>query len=307
MKTLASVAAVGALIPALAWGQSTDALMPVRDLYESASYEAALVALDAIPADDAIPAIEAEQYRVFCLVALGRSSEADRAIERIVIADPMFEPPPAETAPRIVAAFAAVRRRTLPGVVSGLYDQGKAAFDRRQFEEAERTLRSAVQLIDTPEVVNRPGMDDLRRLASGFLSLSRAELAAARPAPIAPLEARDTVAAAVPTVAADAASPTGAAPGVTPAGMDSEPVVVNQDLPPWTDAASGFDVVFQGAIVVDIDEQGSVVGAEIVDSIYPTYNQELLRAARRWRYEPARRDGRPVRSQKRVEVQLIPR
>src|SRR5690606_13303174 len=87
--------------------------------------------------------------------------------------------------------FAAVRRRALPDVVADLYDDGKAAYDRRQFGQAERALASAVNLIDTPEVVNRPGMGDLRRLASGFLALSRAELAAAHAA--APLVASATL------------------------------------------------------------------------------------------------------------------
>ncbi len=56
-----------------------------------------------------------------------------------------------------------------------------------------------------------------------------------------------------------------------------------------------------------IDEAGDVANAEIVESIYPFYNQELLRYARRWKYEPARRGGRPIQSQKRVEVELRPR
>lgn len=322
MRVIACVVAGALLVPGSAWGQSEDALTPIRELYESASYEAALAALDSMSGSGHQRAIEAEQYRVFCLVALGRSSEAEHAIERIVMADPMFAPPEAETSPRIVAAFANVRRRALPAVVSDLYDRGKAAFDRRQFDEAERALASAVNLIDTPDVVNRPGMDDLRRLASGFLALSRAELAAAKPPVVAPLEARATVAAPTTMVATDPApattepAPAGAeaapatAEAAVPAAMvrpDTEPLAIRQDLPPWTNPASGFEVVYRGAIVVSIDEQGDVTGAEIVESIYPLYNQELLRFARRWKYEPAQHNGRPVRSQKRVEVQLRPR
>ena len=84
-------------------------------------------------------------------------------------------------------------------------------------------------------------------------------------------------------------------------------MAIRQDLPPWTNPAAGFDVTYSGAIVVTIDERGEVTDAEIVESIYPLYNQELVRYARRWKYEPALRDGRPVLSQKRVEVQLKPR
>lgn len=290
-------------MPVAVSAQAQDGLMPVRELYESASYEAALAALDSMPDATSVPAIEAEQYRVFCLVALGRASEAERVIERIVTADPTFQLAEAETSPRILETFATVRRRALPAVVGELYDEGKAAFDRRQFDQAERALASAVSLIDTPDVVNRPGMDDLRRLASGFLALSRAELAAAARAR-APLEARATIAG-----WGLSAERRESSPGVDslPVPIDTEPIAIRQDLPPWTNPASDFQVVYHGAIVVTIDDTGEVTEAEIVESIYPLYNQELLRYARRWKYEPARRDGRPVRSQKRVEVELRPR
>lgn len=290
--------------------RAQDGLTPVRELYESASYEAALAALDSMPEAAGSSAIEAEQYRVFCLVALGRSLEAERVIERIVSADPTFQLAEADTSPRIIETFETVRRRALPAVVSELYDEGKAAFDRRQFAEAERALASAVDLIDTPEVVNRPGMDDLRRLASGFLTLSRAELAAEERAS-RPLEARATIAdpAAAPALLSTDRGEAG--PAVVPVPLpevpDTEPVAIRQDLPPWTNPAADFSVVYRGAIVVTIDEAGDVANAEIVESIYPFYNQELLRYARRWKYEPARRGGRPIQSQKRVEVELRPR
>ena len=52
---------------------------------------------------------------------------------------------------------------------------------------------------------------------------------------------------------------------------------------------------FRGAIEVDIDERGLVVGAEIAEPIHPLYDGLLLRAARDWQYEPARRNGQPVK------------
>lgn len=311
MKAIVCIVA-GALVLGLASSvRAQDGLTPVRELYESASYEAALAALDSMSDAAGPSAIEAEQYRVFCLVALGRSFEAERVIERIVAADPTFQLAEADTSPRILETFATVRRRALPAVVSELYDEGKAAFDRRQFVEAERALASAVSLIDTPEVVNRPGMDDLRRLASGFLTLSRAELAAEERAS-RPLEARATMADPAAMSAALVSSEDGeAGPAVVPVPLpevpDTEPVAIRQDLPPWTNPAADFSVVYRGAIVVTIDEAGDVTNAEIAESIYPFYNQELLRYSRRWKYEPARRGGRPIQSQKRVEVELRPR
>ena len=140
MRAIACVLAGALVIGLAATARAQDGLTPVRELYESASYEAALAALDSMVGSPSSPTIEAEQYRVFCLVALGRASEAERVIERIVTADPTFRLAEADTSPRILETFATVRRRALPAVVSELYDDGKAAFDRRQFAEAERAL-----------------------------------------------------------------------------------------------------------------------------------------------------------------------
>ena len=97
------------LLPA-ATVHAQDALVPVRDLYESASYEAALAALDRMPGGGGAAAIEAEQYRVFCLIALGRTLEAERAIQRIVTADPMFQLTSADTSPRCSIVKYAIHR-----------------------------------------------------------------------------------------------------------------------------------------------------------------------------------------------------
>jgi hypothetical protein len=70
----------------------------------------------------------------------------------------------------------------------------------------------------------------------------------------------------------------------------SDPVVLQQVLPPWTGAFAGamFDKEFRGAIEVDIDERGQVVSAEITQAVHPLYDPLLLQAAREWKYEPAR-------------------
>lgn len=87
------------------------------------------------------------------------------------------------------------------------------------------------------------------------------------------------------------------------------PVVVQQLLPPWNPSAFGtqFQSEFRGAIEVTIDERGIVTSAHIVEPIHPVYDPQLLEAATRWRYEPARRGGEPVVSVKRVDIVLRPR
>ena len=67
-----------------------DSLATARDLYAAAAYEDALAVLNRLgtpagaPGDG--PAIG--QYRAFCLLALGRVSEAEQAIETLIAAEP---------------------------------------------------------------------------------------------------------------------------------------------------------------------------------------------------------------------------
>src|ERR1041384_7386306 len=99
-------------------GADQDSLAAVRELYASAAYEDALNALSRLPPDR--PAEEArtiEQYRAFCLLALGRNGEAERAIEAVVASAPNFRPSESDVAPRVRAAFGDVRRRMLPAII----------------------------------------------------------------------------------------------------------------------------------------------------------------------------------------------
>src|SRR4051794_1303676 len=96
----ASVLALAFTTPGFA-GQ--DPLQSVKDLYASAAYEDALSAV--VKLDAAAPNVEAEQYRVFCLVALGRIDEADHVVEELLTARPEYRPDAADASPRIQALF----------------------------------------------------------------------------------------------------------------------------------------------------------------------------------------------------------
>jgi len=85
-----------------------DALNAARDLYASAAYEDALAVLNRVP-DASRPPDEARavsQYRAFCLLALGRTAEAERAIETMITRDPTYQPPAGDMSPRVRSAFA---------------------------------------------------------------------------------------------------------------------------------------------------------------------------------------------------------
>jgi hypothetical protein len=289
-------AAFAILLFSAAGAAAQDLLAPVRDLYASAEYEQALTTLARLRSTaDSTGVLEMDRYRVLCLIALGRPSEADQVIESIVFADPLYQPSPSEAAPRVRAAFSAVRRRVLPAVVRSLYADAKAAFDRKAFPEAIEGFDKTLRVMDDLEGGSE-NFSDLRLLAAGFVDLSRASLPAP-PLPAAPAPApAPIIAKIVPEPVAVPATPLSYA----------NVVAKQQDLPPLPFSLARTKGEYRGTIEVDIDEHGNVVDTRLIQSIHVLYDPLLLKAAADWKYEPARVDGRPTAATKRVEIVLRP-
>ena len=115
--------------------RAADELATARDLYASAAYEEALAALNRARAAGVPPAdaFAVEQYRAFCLLALGRGPEAqigDRGAGR---GHPLYQPSSSDVSPRVRTAFSEVRRRLLPTIIPQQYAKAKAAFDRKDY------------------------------------------------------------------------------------------------------------------------------------------------------------------------------
>jgi TonB family protein len=270
-----------------------DALGSIRELYASASYEEALSALGRMKAAAPTSGLEIDRYRVLCLMALGRGTEADSVIESMVAADPLYQPSAADASPRVRSAFSAVRQRVLPGVARSLYVEAKAAYDRKTYPDAIKALEKTVAVIDSIEAPAKNELADLRVLAAGFLDLSRA--AAAPPAT-----------AAAPA-AATANTETTAAPPATELPRNTPLVVLKQDLPPMPFALTALGTgQYRGMVEVVIDDKGNVIGARMLQSVHAIYDPSLLQAARGWKYEPPRVDGKPTGAVKRVEILLKP-
>jgi hypothetical protein len=180
--------------------------------------------------------------------------------------------------------------------VRSLYASAKAAYDRKAFAEAADGLDKTVRVIDTLEGSN-PELGDLRTLASGFLDLSKAAIAqASLPPPPAPTPALASVNA--------VKSPVSLAPA--PPLPFSNVVAKRQDLPQLPFSLATTKAQYRGSIEVEINEAGNVVGARVIQPVHVLYDPLLLAAAREWKYEPARIDGRPTAVRKRVEVVLKP-
>jgi TonB family protein len=258
-----------------------DSLQAVKELYASAAYEDALTAVGKIDSP-AEPNIEAEQYRVFCLVALGRMDEAAQAVESVLTLRPEYRPDAADASPRIQSLFSQVRRRIGPALVKRLYQQGRAAMERKDREEAVAQFEAMLRVANDEDVRNEASVAELKELGSGFLELSKALPAKPKPADPPPV-----VVAARPSVI-------------------SPPVVIQQRLPPWIPDPVSRATEFRGSVRVQISAEGKVTNAEILKSVHPAYDQSLLRAAKGWLYEPAKKDGVAIPSEKTVEVAVTP-
>jgi len=283
-------AVIAGAILASVWSSpaaAQDSLQYVKTLYASAAYEDALNVLGRLQASQRRP--EYEQYRVFCLVALGRTAEAERAIAFVVAEYPAFVPDAQETSPRIREMFNRVRRTLVPEIAQRMYLQARAALDRKD-KTAEAQFEALVALIDSTSSQNgigdedEPMLSELKLLASGFLDLSRASARAERH--VEP----------VPALATAARSPT-----------ITSPVPVKQTLPVWVPPDQASQREFRGAIRVFISDTGHVTGAELAPAIHPVYDRLLLQAAKSWEYQPALRNGAPTASEKLIEVVLRPR
>src|SRR2546430_1667070 len=112
MKTVATFILWSAVAAMTLSGQE-DPLRTARDLYASAAYEEALAELTRVRggAAAADAARESDAYRAFCLVALGRTGEAEAVAEALVRKDPMTAVDLRDASPRIEEMFANVRRR----------------------------------------------------------------------------------------------------------------------------------------------------------------------------------------------------
>ncbi len=292
------IAAFVVLMAAAAGGAAAqDSVDAARELYAAAAYEEALAVLNRLhPADR--PAIEArsiEQYRAFCLLALGRGPEAERAIAAVVTGEPLYQPQQSDISPRVRTMFTDVRRRMLPGIVQQRYADAKAAYDRKEFAAASGGFKEVLMMLADPDLAgaaNQPPLADIKTLAAGFQDLA---INAATPPP-PPV----VVAAPPPLPPVPARADPNRIYGVADANV-VPPVSIRQELPPYPTAVTS---PMQGAMDVVIDENGGVMASSMRSSVSPLYDSHALAAARSWRYRPAMLNGAPVKYRKTIQIAI---
>jgi hypothetical protein len=276
-----SLVAALLLATAALHAQNSNDLTAARDLYASAAYDEALTMLNRLRSSNPSPTDgrAIEQYRAFCLLALGRAADAEQAIEAVVASEPSYQPAQSEVPPRVRAMFSEVRKRMLPNIIQQRYAQAKSAFDRKEWPAAATGFSQVLVMLADSDVglsANRPPLADIRTLAVGFEELS-AKNAVPPPAPAVPTapvyEALPPVPPAAPSRVYSAEDT-----GVVP------PMAINQTLPSFR----GLTPVQRiGRIEIVVDESGAVESAFMNVSVTPAYDKLAIAAARNWRYTPA--------------------
>jgi len=220
-------ASVAALLSA-AIGYAQDDLGGAKTLYVNASYEEALGVLDtqAPAAGQTGPrAAELHHYRALCLLALGRTPEAEQAIALSVAADPFSVPDTSELSPRVVSVFTATRARLVPEVARAALADGRQLMQKGDAAAANQRFEAVTRLLAEPGLAGRADLADLTLAANAFAELTRAQISAAAAATAAP-----------PPSAAAGAAPPAASPATPPAAAPAASTAAN--LPAGNTAGS---------------------------------------------------------------------
>ena len=193
-RTIVATFTLALLLAAVTPSSAQESLANARQLYASADYRSALTMLNALlgasPSPQDRQAIEL--YRTLCLVAIGSTDEATKAVEAMVSRDPLYRPNMDEVPPRLRTVFSDARKRLLPALIQERYVIAKAAFDRGEMKMAADGFTQVLLALADPDIsgaAKQPPLADLRVLASGFNDLTVRALAPP-PVPVARLLCR---------------------------------------------------------------------------------------------------------------------
>lgn len=146
-------------------GQVPDTLMTAKALYADASYDEALTVLKNSDA------AEAHQYRALCLIALGRTQEAERALEALINVAPTYAIDDADLPPRMVTMYTQTRRRIIPSVVKRMFTDARADFQAKNMAGARDKFEQVMTLTQDPAMANSAEAVDLQLLVASYIDI----------------------------------------------------------------------------------------------------------------------------------------
>ena len=222
----------------------------------------------------------------------------NRRSAAIVMRKPLLVLSETDYSPRVVALFREVRKKALPAAARQLYSQARSEFEEKKYAAAAAGFKQALQVIADADAESQAAtLGDLKELVDGFLALAEVKAAAIASPP--------------PAVAAPSRPPPSRrkCPGRSISLADKDvtpPVVLTQAIPRWSLATNAVTRAL-GTLELLIDETGVVETATMAEPVWPPYDIELIRATQKWRYEPALKDGTPVKFKRFLVINVDPR
>jgi TonB family protein len=294
-RTLCLVVFVIFLRPAVVWAQ--ESLQTAQALYASASYDEALAMLERLQKQPLGPGdvVEVHQNRALCLLALGRTADAEEALAAVVKADPTYRPAGTTTSPRVRTMYKDVRSKLLASLIVSIYNDARAAYDQRRWADALKGFTQVRALVEDPDLpaADAKGVQEYKVLADGFAKL--ADAAANAPAPAAAVAPVATASPAVPIAAVDYSRVFDS----TDTNVTA-PVTIRQDMPRWV--AQGQPLPRSGTLEIIVTAEGVVERATLRQSMSPSFDRLVLDATKYWKYQPALLDGHAVRYRKQIRI-----
>jgi hypothetical protein len=223
----------------------------------------------------------------------------------MVTETPTYTIPEAEVSPRLVEMFRDVRKRLLPATAKTLYARGKTSFDLKQYGAASADFTELLSILGDPDMGVGADLDDMKMLAEGFQQLAELQVVAEAKARSDAQARALAAAAATPGPPARPAMPiiyAASHPDVVP------PVDRERRMPAWNPPTQlARTAQYRGVLELVISERGTVDSAILRDSVAAFYDDILLGAAMDWRFQPATRNGQPVKFRKLIEIVHEPR
>jgi hypothetical protein len=206
-------------------------------------------------------ALELAERRASALLASGLVDEAAIAFDSIVMRSPLHRLDSTRSTPEALAALRSSKRVLLPALAQRHYEEARTAFNAGDFNRAISEGETASALLNDDDLGAVPG--DLRTAATDVVALASAARAS--------LEER------IYTIAD---------PDVTP------PTPLGRQLPATRPPAISSPT---GRLEILVSRAGRVETVKLYTPSNGYHDRMIVSAAKAWHYKPALKNGKPVR------------
>jgi TonB family protein len=283
-RSMALMALLSATHPGAVLAAQSQPLVEALRLYWNGEYAATLeqLAPEAITTFELGEQVEAHKYRASSLIALGRTDDARAEFTELLAIDPGHALDPAVAPPKVIEQF----EQSRSAFKTESFERGKELYEKGEYVDADKALADALAIDSGFQLAG-----EYRKLCQAHIDLD-AQAAKLNPAPVA-----------VQT-----------APGPDPEeeriySLTSDmvqPELERRVNPRYPELDRKWGNGGRVILNLLIDKKGDVKEANILRSVNARIDAAAVRAARAWKYRPARREGKAVSVYKVAVLDFVP-